>query len=207
MNVKCIFIEPLNTSSRFLRRYSYGDAKCPSSTWKSGGPHDAQIRIEDGIVNYTENGYIKGEPTDRKDPRFPKECPCGYHFTNDDAWQLVSHQQYTCKETGEIFLSNHEEHIPVGAIYDARWLNDVKQWTGPDGNSLHIKTPGGIWNIDSRASNCGRPEDDTHKCWVRHGEPPNLHVDKNGDTCNAGAGSIAIGEYHGFLHNGYLTDC
>ena len=34
----------------------------------------------------------------------------------------------------------------------------------------------------------------------------NVHVDKSGDTCAAGAGSILIGGYHGFLHNGYLTD-
>lgn len=44
-----------------------------------------------------------------------------------------------------------------------------------------------------------------HKCWVRHGEPPDLHVDKAGVTCNAGAGSILSGDYHGFLHNGFLT--
>lgn len=46
-----------------------------------------------------------------------------------------------------------------------------------------------------------------HKCWVRHGEAPNIHVDKNGVTCGAGAGSIAVPSYHGFLHNGHLTDC
>jgi hypothetical protein len=47
-----------------------------------------------------------------------------------------------------------------------------------------------------------------HKCWVRHGDPKTgtVHVDKNGVTCGAGAGSIASGSYHGFLHNGFLTD-
>jgi hypothetical protein len=29
-----------------------------------------------------------------------------------------------------------------------------------------------------------------------------LHVDKNGNTCAAGAGSIITGKWHGFLHNG-----
>lgn len=61
-------------------------------------------------------------------------------------------------------------------------------WTYGDGNS-HYE--------DSRP----------HKCWVRHGTPPNeiVHVDKNGVTCGAGAGSIAIDGWHGFLHNGELV--
>jgi hypothetical protein len=52
-------------------------------------------------------------------------------------------------------------------------------------------------------------DDDVHKCWVRHGDPRTgeLHVDKNGVTCSAGAGSILSGSYHGFLHNGYLVEC
>jgi hypothetical protein len=40
---------------------------------------------------------------------------------------------------------------------------------------------------------------------VKHGTAPNLHVDKAGLTCQAGAGSILCGNYHGFLHNGELT--
>lgn len=48
---------------------------------------------------------------------------------------------------------------------------------------------------------------DGHKCWVRHGDPraSNVTVDKNGDTCSAGAGSILAGDYHGFLQAGVLT--
>jgi hypothetical protein len=66
---------------------------------------------------------------------------------------------------------------------------------------------GHIWDVDGRASNCDMKEDRTHRCWVRHGDPPNVHVDKNGHTCHAGAGSILSGNYHGFLHNGELTNC
>jgi len=63
------------------------------------------------------------------------------------------------------------------------------------------------WNIDSRCSNCTLPDDKAHHCWVRHGEPPNITVDKNGLTCSAGGGSILTsdGGYHGFLQNGSLT--
>jgi len=56
--------------------------------------------------------------------------------------------------------------------------------------------------IDSRASNCTLPDDNVHKCWVRHGEAPNFTVDKNGATCAAGAGSIQTSNWHGFLRNG-----
>lgn len=76
---------------------------------------------------------------------------------------------------------------------------------------LHVMLPDGhMWNVDGRASNCTMKDDKTHRCWVRHGEPPNLHVDKKGHTCSAGAGSILSpleGHWHGFLHNGELIQC
>jgi hypothetical protein len=52
-------------------------------------------------------------------------------------------------------------------------------------------------------------DDMAHFCWVRHGRPEdgNLHVDKNGQTCSAGGGSIDTGKWHGFLHNGELNPC
>ena len=44
-----------------------------------------------------------------------------------------------------------------------------------------------------------------HRCWCRHGEPPNITVDKNGPTCPAGAGSIQCNDWHGYLRNGELV--
>jgi hypothetical protein len=46
-----------------------------------------------------------------------------------------------------------------------------------------------------------------HKCWIRHGTPPKIHVDKAGVTCGAGAGSIAYPGWHGFLRKGRLIAC
>ena len=63
-----------------------------------------------------------------------------------------------------------------------------------------------IWVIDSRARNCTMPTDKRHRCWVRHGSPPNITVDKDGVTCQAGAGSIQTPDWHGFLRNGQLVD-
>lgn len=118
-----------------------------------------------------------------------------------------------------------EEHGTVyefapGAMYFLPWIerriaeldpeSRKPSWTmhyhlGPDGRVLGVLTPGGAWIIDSRCSNCDRKDDNTHHCWVRHGVAPMITVDKIGNTCAAGAGSIICGDYHGFLRNGELV--
>lgn len=112
---------------------------------------------------------------------------------------------YKRSDTGEII--GGESKLPPGACYDSPHYHDWR--VGPDGRSLSVVLPNGDhWFIDNRASNCTMKDDDAHRCWVRHGRPEDgtLHVDKNGHTCAAGAGSIAVPGYHGFLHNGFLTD-
>lgn len=141
-------------------------------------------------------------------------------IAGDDDSGTVAYRQWKRVDTGEI-KQNIADFGP-GAMYYADWLQveahtkwarkengvDVEiphPWgVGPDGKVLLVVTPGGSWNIDSRASNCGKPIDNVHRCWVRHGTPPEITVDKNGDTCSAGAGSIQCGSYHGFLRNGFL---
>lgn len=77
-------------------------------------------------------------------------------------------------------------------------------WNNCDGRHIYSLTPNGEhWDITSRASNCTLKDDRTHRCWITHGSPEDgtLHVDKNGTTCAAGAGSIQVTGWHGFLHN------
>lgn len=104
-------------------------------------------------------------------------------------------------DTNEIFDFST---LPPGAMYYADWYHRK----GPDGHTLIVKTPGGLWSVDGRASNCTRPTDTEHYCWVRHGTPPMITVDKNGNTCGCGC-SIGQGQnysaYHGFLRNGELV--
>lgn len=93
---------------------------------------------------------------------------------------------------------------------DLYWQDDHDSgcfhWDNCAGRHLHAVLPNGIpWNIDSRAANCDRPDDREHRCWVRTGEPPHITAGKGGDTCSAGAGSIAAGDYHGFLIDGAFT--
>lgn len=130
--------------------------------------------------------------------------------------------QYVRPDTGELMVSP----LPVGAVYAAEgWGHGPQNWRTKradgrdqyvtrvnevDGRVLVCVCPDGHpWTIDARASNCTMPDDDEHWCWVRHGsaEAGTLHVDKNGVTCAAGAGSIATGKWHGFLHGGQLVTC
>lgn len=141
------------------------------------------------------------------DALYPAQCACGYQFAPGDHKSRGMRRVFVRQDTGEEVILGQ---APIGACWDADWYReDVKSpRTGPDGRYLIVKTPGGDWAIDSRASNCTRKDDNTHRCWVRHGKPEDgtLNVDKNGDTCAAGAGSIMCGSYHGFLRNGFLTD-
>jgi hypothetical protein len=105
---------------------------------------------------------------------------------------------YRRMDTGEE-ISLYE--APPGAMWF--YYRDI---SNGDPGVLFVMTPGGEWCVDSQASNCTRPGED-HKCWIRHGEAPDITVDKNGNTCAAGAGSIQCGSYHGFLRNGYLEEC
>lgn len=119
---------------------------------------------------------------------------------NETHWQRM--------DTGELTTL---KDAPPGAMWNAEWLQGFPGWCGDDGLALIVKLPNGNdWHIDGVANNCPDKEDSNaggHKCWVRHGTAPNITVDKNGNTCNAGGGSISSGSYHGFLRNGEFVDC
>lgn len=209
--VKAFWVEPLDLTRISLRRYRSrsdhpDEPECPrEGSW---GYHDVTNIIGTAKIHRVteEDGYVHwGRPEfvypDHDDPRWPRACPCGYQFQEDDEWQEDSRPLYGRQENG-IPLSIRDD-IP-GMMYDAWWL--PFGWAGPDGLHLCVVCPGGhLWHIDGRASNCTLPEDNEHRCWVRHGTPPDLTVDKNGLTCSAGAGSIMAGDYHGFLQGGFFT--
>lgn len=121
---------------------------------------------------------------------------------------------YRRVDTGEeLFLSD----APVGAMFFAPWLD--KLYKPQLEHVLVARCPGGDWwIIDSEASNCTMkhktnpdgsfigPMRQDHHCWIIHGVPPNITVDKNGITCQAGAGSIQTSNWHGFLRNGEFVN-
>ncbi len=98
-----------------------------------------------------------------------------------------------------------------GDIFETDWheAGHCPYWSNCSGIHIQAILPNGDhWDLDSRASNCTMRDDRTHRCWIRTGslKDGTLHVDKNGTTCAAGAGSIAVEGYHGFLHAGSFTD-
>lgn len=119
----------------------------------------------------------------------------------------VNHQVFTTQ------LYNTASGRPEpGDLYETDWHPSEKCpfWANCSGIHLQAILPNGDhWDIDSRASNCTMRDDRTHRCWIRTGSAQDgtIHVDKNGPTCAAGAGSIAVEGYHGFLHHGHFTSC
>ena len=102
--------------------------------------------------------------------------------------------------------------LPIGACWPASPAEAAESGypKGADGLTIFCKVPGDevghIWMIDGRASNCTMREDHAHRCWVRHGTiGDRLTVDKKGNTCQAGGGSIAVRGWHGFLRDGRLV--
>ena len=123
---------------------------------------------------------------------------------------------------------------PVGAMWYADWLSEYHAGPDgralvvmcPGGHEWLID--GRASNCDHQCVNCGHPyhehsdsggynptrigcdngyqprDGGAHRCWVRHGVPPAVSVDKSGLTCGAGGGSILVPGWHGFLQQGVL---
>lgn len=201
MGIKCFWLEPTDRQKRYLRRYQ-GSLKCSNPM----GYHDAMVFVEESKETMSADGTHweddgKTEKDFIGDSRWPTHCFCGYEFQPSDNWQLFSSHIYRRVDTNEEMTLCD---APEGAMWDATWFHDYDAWCGADGRAIICKVPvNHEWHIDGPSSNCpwqGRK----HKCWVRHGEPPNLTVDKDGDTCPAGHGSILTAQWHGFLVKGEL---
>lgn len=207
--IKCFWLEPTDRVRVGLRRYG-GECKVHAL-----GYHNAEIPVGEVIAKFSEpdeygRRYLQAIDHPNEDPRWPTHCICGFEFPIDMR-QVNQEQVYRRTDTGDEMTLRD---APAGAMWDAWWMG--RTWFGADGICLIVRTPGGDWHVDARCSNCTLPDDDIHKCWVRHGDPRDpqaekggrvLHVDKDGVTCGAGAGSIIAGNYHGHLHNGHLVSC
>lgn len=210
--IACFLVEPIGQTARSLRRFVASDAsKC------SAGPyHNAQVPLDrvpaDPMGEVAHRAVMAHEVVPQGDPRWPTQCACGYVFSHFDEWQIFPETLFRRVDTGEVMTI---AQAPAGAMWFADWMNEGRVWggdqdrwmRGPDGRCLVVKTPGGEWLVDSRASNCTMPEDKAHKCWVRHGTAPLITVDKNGLTCGAGGGSIQTKGFHAMLTGGVLREC
>jgi len=193
--LKARFIQEIGTRAS-LRVY-WGEG-C-----KKYGCHNAMVPLLDLEIFADQDLGVK--PEDYPNERWPTHCSeCGEPVPAEANRQVFRSRLYNTSsgqpEPGDIFYDPrmHAEDVKP---YLCKWDN----CNDPRGHLKAILPNGQEWDIDGRASNCTMPEDREHRCWVRHGEPSNVHVDKNGHTCQAGAGSILSGDYHGFLHNGEFT--
>lgn len=223
MSVRVFWLEPTGDERLSLRRCSTDTrVGCPSNP--SSDPRYSYHRASIVIGDERDEGKPGGDAHPHDDSRWPRACACGYEFQNDDNWYLDRDNLYRRGDTGTLVTLRD---APPGAMWDAHWMRHDgygDQYTGPDGIVLVVRLPDGSdWLVDSEASNCTRTQwgpkevdgkmcakvwlGRTHYCWVRHGDPRtgSVHVDKNGDTCAAGAGSIQSSRWHGFLHNGELV--
>jgi hypothetical protein len=210
----CYLLEHTGRVQLHLRRYRSGSEGCPENAigyhnrMINVGEELAEWRLEnagDQLIRLRTNVHDPDEYAG--DDRWPSACACGEPFRDDDQWQVFTRDIYFVSKAmaGAALPEGCDTTLwdcPPGAMWYADWMSF---WRGPDGRCLVVKTPGGDWMVDGQASNCTKPEDKEHRCWVRHGDPPKVTAGKDGNTCGAGAGSIGIGEYHGFLEEGVLT--
>jgi hypothetical protein len=214
------FVEPTDRAYIYLRRYSHG----PETVCSVGNYHNKSVFVEERPAKLSPSEDFPGRAfcvsPELEEFAFsslwPTNCDCGYKFGLDDEFQVNAERIYESKQRpGEKFTLRDDT---PGMMWDAWWYSD--HYKGRDGMSLVAVCPDGkSWMIDSRCSNCTMPDDDTHDCWCRHGEPPLITVDKNPEpgetTCQAGAGSIQTYKYidgkqlpswHGFLRNGIFVE-
>ena len=198
--ITCFFLEPTALFQRYLRRYT-------PSGFAVEHYHDVVVNVEQIELTEEQREGYETMP-DCRDPRWPQRCDCGYIFPAQDKWQAGLHRLYRRSDNQQLIPVHGK--MPPGAMYYATWRKDYGQLgrPGPDGEFLHVILPDGrSWCPDDHAVNCTKPDDYKHKCWVRHGQPPLVTVDKVGLTCAAGAGSIVCRGWHGFLRAGQLLAC
>jgi hypothetical protein len=203
MPVKCFFIESTGNAREETVRTENGVCRLTGAEYHRA---TQAFRTFAFVPNRTWPEFV-ADWSDKS--QWPDRCGCGHIFTSACRDSVGGAEEWKRLDTGEAKQSIAE--FPVGAMWLAKWYRNIKtglygwDWDNQTEPPLCVRTPGGDWIIDSRANNCTLPNERTHRCWIRHGVPPQITVDKAGFTCNAGAGSIQCGSYHGFLQNGYLA--
>lgn len=225
--IRCFLVEENGQVLVSLRRFTFSTGSlCEKAPY---GGHEASVQIGEHPRVLDADGYLPMLETDHNDPRWPKTCMyCDYVFQIEDEWQTNQRQTYAPApgndgpEGVEWKWTQHE--LPAGAMFFPSWFQSTDETPNPlpgylsptEGSVLLVVCPAWAddtgtaeWIVDSYASNCDR-KGEVHHCWCRHGQAPWITVDKNGDTCSAGAGSIWVNMssgrgWHGFLRDGWLV--
>jgi hypothetical protein len=196
MNIRTFLIEPSEFVQFAVVRVSHG-RKC--DLHQTGNCYARWVAFE-GNRNDDRIAHLRGTVHGNA-ALWPGTCDrCGKAFTHEDTISSGENTVYTNADRSWFGLLSE---APPGAMWWAHWMDEYLHHQLE--HVLVVKTPGGDWCPDERCSNCTRTDDKEHFCWVLHGPIENVTVDKSGNTCAAGAGSILTGGYHGFLRNGELV--
>lgn len=195
---QCFMLEPTDRAARWLRRYlsaSIGDVRL----CEPEGYHNAMVRIDDAPVVSSEiasRRTIHIDPLEwpEDDPRWPTRCQhCSYEFHERETRQLFYVRIWRTQDGREVTVHGSPlpgiEAAPPGAMFFADWYEDIG-WKGPDGRSLCVVTPGGIWPVDGPSTNGDG--------WTRTGTPPIVTANPSIQIAN---------RYHGWLRDGKLVEC
>jgi hypothetical protein len=188
--LRCFYLEKTSRVKRSLRRFCWSsapDAACPHHPYQYGS-HDASVPLDEIDEPSTEHLCI-GDLHPHDDPLWPKTCPCGFIFRDNDQWQLSLEHIFKRQDTGD--LTTLHDAKP-GAMWDAPWMKPSHQ--GSDGQCIILRTPGGDWMIDGPSRNA---DVSRGAGWTRTGVPPMISVSP----------SIIANNYHGVLTNGVLRAC
>jgi hypothetical protein len=223
------FMKPVGTRA-WLRVY-WGNDDCPNSYGKGHpGIHNAKVFI--GESQTLNDWNFGGNISDYPDERWPTKCEhcpaiivpvpdelcscgCGEMRPPKNAPMRSIHHRIVYEAQDGTRAVRDE--LQPGDMYWADWYGCngacIHGWTNCDGKHLILTIPYGQdkastfpWDINGRASNCTKPNDTTHRCWVKHGnhEANELTVNKAGATCDAGGGSIQVTGYHGVVTDNVL---
>lgn len=201
-----------------------GKNACPNSYGRGkSGVHDAMVRLGENITGHRDHD-LGGRVDDHVGSRWPNVCDhCG------EAVPPVATARSFGDQQKDGWVLEHQVHretlygTPSGSWYGLPQVGDMlyEDWYDCAGDCIfgwtNCKSPHLIivmptehwWDVNQHAENCTLKEDLTHRCWVRHGDPSKgeiVHIDKVGVTCHAGAGSLSIPGWHGFMHNGDIHE-
>lgn len=191
--IKCFWLRETNRLQRKMRRYQreviFEGATRAVCNVSGIGYHNAEVLIEPLILSEETRSVIKEvTESEKRDLRWPKQCACGYVFTPNDHWQWFTERIYRRLDNGQ---DTTIRDAPPGAMWNAYWLTHRSDTPKPDGLRVMVKTPGGDWYVDDKASN--------GPGWTRTGmanvDPPTISATP----------SIMCHDYHGWLRNGTLV--
>lgn len=104
----------------------------------------------------------------------------------------------TNNHPGDMFFAPWMHTEKDGVIHCMYWDN----CKDPRGHLMVVLPNGHTFDTDSRASNCNKKDDKTHRCWEKKGETPKITI--GGPSSDNGVGSIGMTDWHGYLTEGKL---